>query len=514
MAPERRKKSVNATELLNRRSRGIPDVGSVLRHNMKVFRNLLFQDNRSFIKVWSRSSKSTIMYESGKIYFENYLNCYSCVHSVPQVLYKLPQRSKLEKFEDALLCQSPLGNVLSNPSDHKPSLLALTANGWLYRLSAETGEELQKVYLSPNIKFRYLGWDVSQETVYIKSVQNKETALERQAGITQNTVMHLAIFHVFPLQIVGILEINKRVFGNGVTDVVVSQGAIVVSYSNKSVKLYSFEHILQRHLTERLILGKQSSLLEGKTVGDFPFGIPRNIHITDCPPLLFEVLCSNNSVQIGGYPWHFIYTPPQKNHRGTHHVCSLKDCSLAINGVQSMSCNSLESDAMFFHPDDSGRMIHVGPTIINVLKLVSDRSNDMQSRVVKDFSMATHRSSNPTQQLTVTSSGRTVKRRFHQLDDDPDQETFRMVEYEDELDLLAAVVTDGNEGEGRAHIQLYDNQSGQLLRNVALSESWDETFPHELFLDKDTIVHIEQKNSTFWCHVYKLKATSSELQGH
>lgn len=51
-------------------------------------------------------------------------------------------------------------------------------------------------------------------------------------------------------------------------------------------------------------------------------------------------------------------------------------------------------------------------------------------------------------------------------------QTFRMVEYEDELDLLAAVVTDGTEG--RAHIQLYNNQSGQLLRNVALSESWDE----------------------------------------
>lgn len=33
-----------------------------------------------------------------------------------------------------------------------------------------------------------------------------------QAGITQNTVMHLAIFHVFPLQIVGIMEINKKVY--------------------------------------------------------------------------------------------------------------------------------------------------------------------------------------------------------------------------------------------------------------------------------------------------------------
>lgn len=94
-----------------------------------------------------------------------------------------------------------------------------------------------------------------------------------KAGITQNTVMHLAFFHVFPLQVVGILEINKKVckflavckmclqewyvtikmqisffqvFGNGVTDVVLSQGVLVVSYNNKSVKLYSFEHIVQR----------------------------------------------------------------------------------------------------------------------------------------------------------------------------------------------------------------------------------------------------------------------------
>lgn len=32
-----------------------------------------------------------------------------------------------------------------------------------------------------------------------------------QAGITENTVMHLAIFHIFPLQIVGMVEINKKV---------------------------------------------------------------------------------------------------------------------------------------------------------------------------------------------------------------------------------------------------------------------------------------------------------------
>ncbi|XP_068560480.1 LOW QUALITY PROTEIN: DDB1- and CUL4-associated factor 17 [Cebidichthys violaceus] len=505
MAPYRSKRAVNAAELLSRRSRGIRDAGTLIRHNMKVLRGILLQDNRDFINVWNKSSKSTIMYENGKIYFENYQNCYSCVHAEPQLLYKLPKRSKLEKFEDALLCQSPLDSTLASPSDHKPSLLALTADNWLYRLSAETGEELQRVYLSSNHKFRYLSWDVSQEMFYVKSVQNKETSLARQAGITQNTVMHLAIFHVFPLQIVGILEINKKVFGNGVTDVVLSQGVLVVSYSNKSVKLYSFEHIVQRYLTEKLTLGKQSSLLGGKTVGDLPFGIPVNIQITDWPPVLFEVSCANNSVQIGGYPWHYIYTPPHKNHKGTHHICSLKDNTMASNGIQNMNCCSLESDGIFFHPDDSGRILHVGPATINVLKILGELNIDLPSKVVEDFSMKTHRNNNPTSQVTVTSSGRTVKKRFHQLDDDPDQETFRIVEYEDELDLLAVVVTNGEEGEGRAQIRLHDNQSGQLLRTVDLVEPWDETYRHELFFDKDTVVHIEQKSTSFRCHVYKLK---------
>ncbi|XP_060910419.1 DDB1- and CUL4-associated factor 17 isoform X1 [Labrus mixtus] len=507
MAQYQRKRPVNTTDLLSRRSRGIRDAGTITRHNMKLLRAILLQDNRVFIKVWSKTSKSTIMYENGKIYFENYQNCYSCVHSQPHILYKLPKKSKLEKFEDALLCQSPLDKTLPSLSDHKPSLLALTANNWLYRLSPETGEELQRVYLSSKHKFRYLSWDVSQEMFYVKSVQNKEMSLERQAGITQNVVMHLAIFHVFPLKIVGILEISKKVFGSGVTDVFLSQGVLVVSHSNKSVKLYSFEHILKKHLTEKITLGKQSSLLGGKTVGEAPFGIPVNIQITDCPPVLFEMSCSNNAIQIGGYPWHYIYTPPHKRHNGTHHICSLKDSSLATNGIQNMNCCSLERDGIFFHPDDSGRIIHLGPTNINVLKILGELNSGLPSKVNIDFSMETHRNNRSTSQVTVTSSGRTVKRRFQPLDDDPDQETFRMVEYEDELDLLAVVVTNGEEGEGRASIRLHDNLSGKLLRTVDLDEPLDETYRHELFFDKDTIVHIAQKNTSFCCHVYKLQAS-------
>ncbi|KAM4608991.1 DDB1- and CUL4-associated factor 17 [Polymixia lowei] len=502
MAHQRRKRST--TQLLDLRSRGISDVGKLTRQNLKILRGVVLQDNRNFIKVWSKTSKSSISYESGKIYFENYQSCYSCLHAEPQPLYKLPNRSKLEKIEDALLCQSPLEKALSTPFDHKPCLLALTANNWLYRLSAETGKELQKVYLSPQHKFRYLGWDVPQETFYVKSIQNKGTPLARQAGINQNTLMHLAIFNVFPLEIVAILEINKMVFGNSVTDVVLSQGVLAVSHSTKSVKLYSFEHIMDKYMTQKLALGEQSPFHEGKTVGEVPFGIPMNIHFKDCPPVLFEVSCSDNSVQIGGYPWHYIYTPPHKKHRGTHHICSLGDNILATNGIQAMNCYSLETDWIYFHPDDSGRIIHAGPSTIKVLKTLREMNSGMPSKVIEDFSITAHR--NAASKVSVTSSGRTVKRIFHQLDDDPDQETFRTVEYEDELDLLAVVVTDSEEVEQRAHVCLHDNNTGQLLKRVPLVESWDETYRHELFFDKETVVHIEQKNNNFCCHVYKLQA--------
>ena len=47
------------------------------------------------------------------------------------------------------------------------------------------------------------------------------------------------------------------------------------------------------------------------------------------------------------------------------------------------------------------------------------------------------------------------------------------MEYEDEVDLLALVVTDGEEGEGRACVKLHDNSSGVLLKTIPLEQAWD-----------------------------------------
>lgn len=95
----------------------------------------------------------------------------------------------------------------------------------------------------------------------------------------------------------------------------------------------------------------------------------------------------------------------------------------------------------------------------SVLKILGEPHSVLPSKIVEDFSIATNRNITvsivliyravfttglvyldlmstlmsqwkslllaflqPTSLVTVTSSGRTVKRRFHQLDDDPDQE--------------------------------------------------------------------------------------------
>ncbi|MGH0122096.1 UNVERIFIED_CONTAM: hypothetical protein FKN15_013015 [Acipenser sinensis] len=410
------------------------DAGALYRENLTVLHRLvcrnLFgsQDTTTFRNVWTKRSKSPIEYEKGRIYLENY-----SIALKPELLYELPKRSKLEKIEDALLCECPLGETLPKSSDHKPCILVLTANNWLYRLSAQTGALLENVYLSSQYKFRYFEWDVPQETMVIKSVQKKLVPMTRHA------LLCLAVFRVLPLTLLGMLEINKRVFGKSVVDAMISHWLLIVTHSMGLVRLYSLEHLTEQFMLKKLALGEESEW-NGTTglVGEAPFGIPLNIQIIDCPPLLFEVLCLENAFQIGGFPYHYIITPKQKRQKGSYHICSLKDNKL-VEEAQGSQC-----------------------------------------QVVQDFAIAAKR----------------------------ENKTFRIVEYEGELDLLAVIQT---ETEGKALIGLYDNQTGAVIKDIALAESWDVTYSQVLFFEKDTIVHIEQAlNSNFNCYVYKMTRDTTD----
>ncbi|XP_029080438.1 DDB1- and CUL4-associated factor 17 [Monodon monoceros] len=477
----------NVCRRLSRRALGFfsRDAGVVQRTNLGILRALVCQESTKFKNVWTTHSKSPIAYERGRIYFDNYRCCVSSVASEPRKLYEMPKCSKSEKIEDALLWECPVGEMLPNTSDYKSSLIALTAHNWLLRISATTGKVLEKIYLASYCKFRYLSWDTPQEIIAVKSAQSKGSALAQQAGIQQPVLLYLAVFHVLPFSLIGILEINKKIFGS-VTDATLSHGILIVMYSSGLVRLYSFQAITEQFMQQKLDLGC-ACRWGGTTgtVGEAPFGIPCNIKITDTPPLLFEVSSLENAFQIGGH---------------------------AKNGVQEMECCSLESDWIYFHPDASGRIIHVGPNQVKVLKLSEVENNSAQHQISEDFVILANREKNKNENLpTVTASGRVVKKSFNLLDDDPEQETFKIVDYEDELDLLSVVAVTQIDAEGKAHLDFHCNEYGTLLKSIPLVESWDVTYSHEVYFDRDLVLHIEQKPSrVFSCYVYQMVCDPGE----
>ncbi|XP_036276973.1 DDB1- and CUL4-associated factor 17 isoform X3 [Pipistrellus kuhlii] len=420
----------NVCRRLSRRALGFfsGDAGAVQRTNLGILRALVCQESTKFKNVWTTHSKSPIAYERGRIYFDNYRCCVSSVASEPRKLYEMPKCSKSEKIEDALLWECPVGEMLPNPSDYKSSLIALTAHNWLLRISASTGRVLEKIYLASYCKFRYLSWDTPQEVIAVKSAQNKGSALTRQAGLPQPVLLYLAVFHVLPFSLIGILEINKKIFGN-VTDATLSHGILIVMYGSGLVRLYSFQAITEQFMQQKLDLGCACRWGgTAGTVGEAPFGIPCNIKLTDTPPLLFEVSSLENAFQIGGHPWHYIITPNKKKQKGVFHICALKDNSLAKNGIQEMECCSLESDWIYFHPDASGRIIHVGPNQVKVLKLNEIENNSGQHQISEDFVILANRENKNENLPTVTASGRVIKKKFNLLDDDPEQEVILLPE--------------------------------------------------------------------------------------
>lgn len=493
----------NVCVLVTRKTLGSFPKGAynIHRINMNILRKIVCQKTTKFRRVWTKHSKSAINYVNGRIYFANFGCCYSSISSKPQQLYEMPRCLKSEKIEDAMLCEGSLGEALPHPSDYTSSLLAITGHNWLLRIAADTGETLQKVYLGSYRKFRYITWDVPQETLVVKSIQKSGVSDNQQSTV----LFYFAIFNVFPLKLVGVMEIDKKVFGSNVADAMISNGMLIVMHSAGLVRLYSFERIAEQNMQQMCVLGETCTWKgEAGTVGDFPFGVPCNITLTERPPILFEVPCLENAFQVGGYPWHYIITPNKKTQKGIYHICSLDDHILAKNGIRDLKYCALEPDWIHFHPDASERIIHVGPDRISVLRLKELENDSYQYGVIEEFNILAMRDRTVNSKVTVTAFGRLVKRRYDQLDDS-ERETFEAVVYEDELDLLTVVAVTQTDSEGRAHVNLHCNETGRVLKKTILQESWDVTHSHALVFDRDTLIHIEERpNHNFSCYVYKM----------
>ncbi|XP_036276971.1 DDB1- and CUL4-associated factor 17 isoform X2 [Pipistrellus kuhlii] len=465
----------NVCRRLSRRALGFfsGDAGAVQRTNLGILRALVCQESTKFKNVWTTHSKSPIAYERGRIYFDNYRCCVSSVASEPRKLYEMPKCSKSEKIEDALLWECPVILELGHSSRSHRS-----------QISSE-----QRLSIDP------AGRPSTACLAVPCSVPCSTFFTHRDSGDQQK----------------GDICLSPQIFGN-VTDATLSHGILIVMYGSGLVRLYSFQAITEQFMQQKLDLGCACRWGgTAGTVGEAPFGIPCNIKLTDTPPLLFEVSSLENAFQIGGHPWHYIITPNKKKQKGVFHICALKDNSLAKNGIQEMECCSLESDWIYFHPDASGRIIHVGPNQVKVLKLNEIENNSGQHQISEDFVILANRENKNENLPTVTASGRVIKKKFNLLDDDPEQETFKIVDYEDELDLLSVVAVTQIDAEGKAHLDFHCNEYGTLLKSIPLVESWDVTYSHEVYFDRDLVLHIEQKPSrVFSCYVYQMVCDPGE----
>ncbi|XP_060597915.1 DDB1- and CUL4-associated factor 17-like [Ruditapes philippinarum] len=372
----------------------------------------------------------------------------------------------------------------------------------LVQYDLNTGELIKEIFLSCRIKFRYLDWAEVNKMFYIKSIRTVETRVHLPERISSNVAVVMAAFSTFPLKFVGMFEVDRRIFGAGVTNAILTHGMLIIMYVNGLVKFFSFDRILEKFKNFEHSLDAFTST-GNIDWAELPADLPINIKITEIPPLLFEVSCCDQDVKIGGFPWHYIYSP--KRAANIFQIKSLKD-SIQVEGG-ALKCVDIhaEPDSCSFHNDDSGRIIHVSGGCLNVFKLHSEK----MCRSVELQTVATVNVHKPQQKVRVymTSSGRRVKRRqsdnevsFHDDDD-----VIHGVEYEDELDISWISVFSVSQA---SRVIFYDNQSFQMLKEVFLESSLTEghqVYEHHVHVDLDTIVEIyKPMPGQFRCNMYRL----------
>uniref|UniRef100_A0A8C4N3R2 Ddb1 and cul4 associated factor 17 n=1 Tax=Eptatretus burgeri TaxID=7764 RepID=A0A8C4N3R2_EPTBU len=329
-APGRRPTRRSVCTLLKFRALGVGGCtpGEVQRFNLCLLREMVCLESNTFKRVWVKNSKTPVSYGRGRVYFDNYSLCYSCHGASPKLLYKLPAHAAFEKIEDALFCETPVVSWFLPPSDYRPSIVGLTSSNFLLRFNADTGQLLEKIFLS-NL-YKHISWISEQETLMLKSIRCKSTDRPRTVGanLTRRILLQLAFFTVFPLKLIGMMEIDQQIFGSTVTDVTVSEDILITLHSNGTVKFYNLEEIVN----------KASIIFFFFFLFHFPLFIGVNSQ-----PIFFLILLEVGEMK-----------------------------AVAHGGVLSMDGCFLEDDWVMFHPDHSSRICQLNkmPDILCALQTI------------------------------------------------------------------------------------------------------------------------------------------------
>jgi len=348
-----------------------PVVGSSARKDTGILRTLLSSKSRNFSKIWSKTSKSPIGFDNQHLFFDKFRTVYTTngTKRKPSVLYKLPQLHKKEKVESAVAFETPLDQTsmqkCEGDKSYRPCVFAVTASGFLARQDMNSGEILQSIYLGKRYKFKHILWGTDLHTLSITSIYKPHSTRGFGNSIRDNNsdshlVKYIAVFEVAPLRFLSVIPISTKVFGNDVGDASVSNGILFTLHGSDIIKIFSLDEILNNCTTEAT-LGSTfpfpyGNASEAGVVGEMPFGLPLNTTFKEPPQMLLQVRSYHHFISFGGYPWHYltsdgggefdVFTVSNKRHVKSSHLNS------CIGGI--------EDDRATFHPDNSGRVLHIG----------------------------------------------------------------------------------------------------------------------------------------------------------
>ena len=161
-------------QVLRRSFNGL--LGSNLRRDLKIIRSLVQKEGSKFYEVWWKSTKHPVGFDSQHLFFDKFRTCYTSFgfDGKPELLYKLSACENSRKIESALVFESPVDQRsylnCTESKGYKPCLIAVTADGWLIRHDLNTGDVLQKVYLSKHYRFKHIMWESDLQRIALKSV--------------------------------------------------------------------------------------------------------------------------------------------------------------------------------------------------------------------------------------------------------------------------------------------------------------------------------------------------------
>lgn len=393
-------------------------------------------------------------------------------------LYEFPIGWKV--FRDIVSISRPFPKVTSPRQDYSPSFFVLSKENQLIRFDNFSGKQYEKFYLGNTYKFMYIGWSVFGEQLVLQTSYNKKN--------DENDLLKaFCLVDIFPLKLRAVFELRKELFeGETITRANVSDGLLIVSSSKKNIQVYDLPELIsdKNRICHCDFLQTRGDCKHG-LIGNCPTDLRPTHRLDKLPTLLYEKKSAQEPLEFGRVPFHCLYKQLRGNNFLIEDIASEQIvCSIPAENRLEFNSNDTE---MFFHWDDSGRIVHKKTNEVIVYKLIDN---------------------NPVEQFSLLLEPEYIRRVPPRYPRRCVQKTkifseLHLLDFENELDYLVIFGTNNNLT-SVGLIDIFENSTGKHIKRIHLDITIKDSCTYSLVMDMDTVIIIEDGKFTTYILMYQL----------